>query len=237
MPILLWQGIQTRRRVPRVPEAAGPQEGKLAGMGQPLHLLLIGESTIAGVGARTHQVGLAGQTAVYLRQQLGRPIHWQAMGQSGILAREVRTQLLPKIKKQPNVIVIGLGVNDVTHFSSHRQWRDQLRGIIRDLTLTWGHLPILMSGLPPMHNFPALPQPLRWYLGQRAGIHDSIARQICADFPNVIYLPIPDLTSPHFFCRDGFHPSELGYAKWGEILAATVCQPAVLNRFATLSKS
>jgi hypothetical protein len=26
----------------------------------------------------------------------------------------------------------------------------------------------VLSGLPPMHRFPALPQPLRWYVGSRA---------------------------------------------------------------------
>jgi hypothetical protein len=35
-----------------------------------------------------------------------------------------------------------------------------------------------LSGLPPMHRFPALPQPLRWYIGSRARDFD---RALAAD--------------------------------------------------------
>jgi len=62
-PLLVWQGKQTRRTTPRLPEAGGEPHGQY-GDGEPaLRLLVIGESTAAGVGVAHHQDGLASQLA------------------------------------------------------------------------------------------------------------------------------------------------------------------------------
>lgn len=228
-PLLLAQGVWTRRTVPRIGEAAGPNFGTVQGNGRSLNLVMVGESTVAGVCAKTYETSLAAWTAVSLHQQTGQTIHWQAIGQNGIRARATRLELLPKIGQQPDLLFVGLGVNDVTHFSSRSQWQQELRGLFQDMTLRWGSVPIIMSGLPPMHQFPALPQPLRWYLGERAAIYDQLAQHICADFINVTYLPLPKLDMAAYFCEDQFHPSELGYEKWGEILATAVVQRGLVD--------
>lgn len=216
LPVLLPQGIHTRHKVPRLGEAKGSNRGIVGGSGNLFKLVMIGESTVAGVGARTHEHGLAAQTAHALHTHLNRPAQWHAIGKNGIRAAQVRTHLLPQLEYKPDLIFIGLGVNDVTHFSTRHRWQTELSGLFQDIHLALGDIPIIMSGLPPMHRFPALPQPLRWYLGERARIMGSITQTVCRSFYHVTYLPIPDLPDPAYFCTDQFHPSELGYAKWGE---------------------
>ena len=50
-PLIAYQGRRVRRTTPRLPEASGPASGQY-GQGQPVtSLLVIGESTAAGVGA------------------------------------------------------------------------------------------------------------------------------------------------------------------------------------------
>ncbi|WP_236040775.1 hypothetical protein [Marinobacter nauticus] len=49
-PVLLYQGKRTRRVTPRLPEATGDYAGQY-GEGEPVfRLLVLGESTAAGVG-------------------------------------------------------------------------------------------------------------------------------------------------------------------------------------------
>ena len=49
-PLLLWQGRAVRARALKLPEAAGPREGR-EGQGAPaLRLLVVGDSSAAGVG-------------------------------------------------------------------------------------------------------------------------------------------------------------------------------------------
>ena len=58
-PVLIAQGRRLRRDTPRLPDAAHPWQGTLDGP-EPLQLLVLGDSTAAGVGAAT--VAAAGVT-------------------------------------------------------------------------------------------------------------------------------------------------------------------------------
>jgi len=62
-PLLIAQAIGTRRRALVLPEAAGARDGRAGdGDGAPLHLLIAGDSSAAGVGvgsALTTLVGFA----------------------------------------------------------------------------------------------------------------------------------------------------------------------------------
>ena len=62
-PFLYLQGQYTRRRVGLLPDAAGETSGVSGEGDDTVKLLVIGESTIAGLGARTHEFALTGQFA------------------------------------------------------------------------------------------------------------------------------------------------------------------------------
>ena len=50
-PVLLAQGLRMRRVALRLPEAAGPREGRVGEpRGRPLRLLFLGDSSAGGVG-------------------------------------------------------------------------------------------------------------------------------------------------------------------------------------------
>lgn len=223
LPVLLPQGVYTRRVVPRLEEATGRNRGTIAGVGDPFKLVMLGESTVAGVGAGTYGQSLAAQTATSFNQHTGRTVQWHAIGQNGIRAAQVRTHLLPRLDYCPDLICIALGVNDVTHFTTRRRWQRDLRGLFQDIHLRLGSIPVMMCGLPPLYRLHVLPQPLRWYLGARAMIFDRLTRLICGNFYHVSYLALPDLIKPAYFSSDQFHPSALGYAAWGKYVAGCLC--------------
>ena len=228
LPVLVLQGLWLRRTVPRLGEAGGPLKGEIPGAAPPLRLLLLGESTVAGVGASNHDEGLVGRMAASLAGHTGRAIHWHAMGRNGLTARQLRTRLLvPAAGLEADVAVIALGVNDCVRLNSPRRWTRELDQLIRELHNRCGNIPVFLAALPPMGDFPALPQPVRWVLGTRARLLDRASRKLANSMENLFHVPLPAQLEGHiseYFAADGFHPSPAGYRVWGEGLAERISE-------------
>ncbi|MGR3528415.1 MAG: SGNH/GDSL hydrolase family protein, partial [Sulfitobacter sp.] len=60
LPILLAQGFRVRARALRLSEADGPRFGQV-GDGPPLSILILGDSSAAGVGVGQQSQALSGQ--------------------------------------------------------------------------------------------------------------------------------------------------------------------------------
>src|SRR5882762_4842567 len=143
LPVVLAQGIWVRRRTPRLPNAEGQAWGSIAGTGPGINLVLLGESTVAGVGASTHQGALACKTATPLSRLIDRTVCWRAIGRSGITARETLTELAPRLEgTRADVVVIVLGVNDVLRFTSSRRWARDISLLISAVRDSCGNIPV-----------------------------------------------------------------------------------------------
>lgn len=220
-PILLAQGVWLRKHTPRLPDAAGPLEGTVAGPGEPLRLIALGESTVAGIGAATHATALAGQVAVALGQHANRSVNWLVVARSGINARKCLTELVPKLAgRRADVVVIALGVNDSIEFHTAQRWAADVERLIDAVRAEVGDVPVLLSGVPPLDYFPALPQPLSTVLGARSASLGEASVRLASRLKRVLHVPfqIERKRSVDLFCADGFHPSELGYKLWAEQL-------------------
>ncbi|HEU4561714.1 MAG TPA: SGNH/GDSL hydrolase family protein, partial [Longimicrobium sp.] len=168
LPLLIVQGKGVRRRTPRLPDAAGPTEGVVPGAEPALRLLVIGESTVAGIGAAAHQTALTGCVAAALARRTGRAVRWRAAGRSGANARQA-AELVATLADEPaDAVVISLGVNDTLRFRPPVLWARDVARLIAAVRARMGPAPVVLAPVPPMHVFPALPQPLRAVLGARA---------------------------------------------------------------------
>ena len=234
-PLLIWQGRQVRREAPRLPEAAGPRLG-LVGLDRHssamprLRLLIVGDSSGAGVGAATQDEALAGRLSQALSRRLKAPIAWQLVAGTGWTTPDTvaALQALSDQGRLPpaDVIVTALGVNDAVHQTSPRRWQaqlDQLEHCARELT---GVHQIVATAVPPMHLFPLLPQPLRWVLGRSAKALDAALMQWTADSGTRAYFELPYDPAHdevrHLMASDGFHPGPTLYQRWGEALALQI---------------
>ena len=216
LPILWLQGRHVRKHTPRLPEAAGPTVGTISAAGTPLRLLVIGESTVAGVGAPDHARALTGQIAAALATRTGRTVHWHAVGKIGATARVARTRLVPEVPEAPvDIIVLALGVNDVLGFHGPGRWTRDLTQLIADLRRRVGPAPVVLSAVPPMGHFPAFPQPLRGVLGLRAAALDRAAQRCVPTLVRVAHSPPRLDGAGGMFGTDRFHPSIQGYRQWG----------------------
>ena len=222
LPVLLVQAYWTRKRTPRLPDAGGPLEGTVAGGGKPIELIAIGESTVAGIGASTHETALTGQVARALSEHSKRTVNWLVMARSGINARQSLVELVPKLAgRRADVVLIALGVNDSIEFHSARRWASDIARLIDGIRAEVGDAPVLLAGVPPLDYFPALPQPLSFVLGARSSSLGETSVGIAQKMKGVVHVPfqIDKGGSHRLFCADGFHPSELGYSLWAEQLA------------------
>ncbi len=219
--MLLLQAKLVRKRMPDLPDAAGPTTGLTQGPASPLRLLILGESSVSGVGAPSHKEAFVGQIASGLARRIGRAVRWHAVGETGITAREAHQRLLPRLAgKKADLVAVSLGVNDVAQFTSLSRWRRDLGALLDGIESRLQGARIVLFGMPPMGRFPALPQPLRAVLGLRARALDAAAARLAHRRPGARHLPLNfagDIA--HLFSADGVHLGPDGHAAWGAYFA------------------
>ena len=221
-PLLLVQGLRVRRTVPELPEPAGARCGVL-GSGPRLRLLIVGDSAAAGVGARTQDDALSGQLAVALAPTFR--VQWTLLAFTGATTPDMLARLRQTPVETFDVVITSLGVNDVTGRRSLADWRRGQGELVELLARRFGARHVLLSGLPPMHRFPALPQPLRWYVGSRARDFNRILADLAGKRPGCEFLALGhEMMDVSAMASDGFHPGPPIYALWAREAARRITQ-------------
>ncbi len=218
VPFLYWQGRQTRKKVGRLPDAAGASFGKFGEGAETLNLLAIGESTVAGVGAAHHAEALAGQLAKYLSLETGKSVRWHVVGESGITARETLERLVPLVPDaEMDLVVIGLGGNDTFKVNSPKRYARDMSNLIESLRGKYPKAKILLTNTPMVIDFTALPEPLKTILWCVSRLHHAAIRRAVLQMENVFYFDEAGRVGADFF-SDGIHPSPYGYSLWSEAM-------------------
>ena len=213
-PVLWMQGMWVQRKVPRLPEPVGSRSGT-SGLGPALRLLLVGDSSAAGVGVGHQDQALSGQLVAELASRFC--ISWRVEATTGATTASLLEQLRTLDFSCFDVAVTALGVNDVVRGVSVNQWLQEY-GALRACMLGGGVSRVIVSGLPPVSQFPALPQPLRWVLGRRAQYFDrALCESVEAD-PRATYVPLDFQGNMDEIAVDGFHPGAPIYRKWAHRL-------------------
>ena len=228
-PLLLWQGKRLRKLAVRLPEAAGDRLGSIAASNaaqQPvLRVLICGDSAAAGAGIASQQQALAG----YLTRALAvaNSVEWQLVAQSGLCCNGLVKLLQGLPEQRFDQIYVSIGVNNVTDLTGNRQYREQCRELLTLLSTRFQSPKIIISAIPPMQQFTALPWPLNQWLGLKARLLNKVLTQELAHWPNAVMVDAKLPLSPELLAADGFHPSAKGAALWAQLLletAATDCE-------------
>lgn len=207
-----------------LPEPPGVRHGRTgqgrSGHGVRLRLLITGDSAAAGVGASSQLEALSGRLSGLLAERFD--VHWQLNAQTGLSASELLERLELTAPAAVDVAVVSIGVNDVTGRTSLTRWRSDIRQLADCLRSRHGARTVLFSSLPPMHRFPALPQPLRWYLGARARDFDCALARVLEPLDGRELLRLEWPYEPRYMATDGFHPSAAAYLEWARMLAGRI---------------
>ena len=215
-PVLLLQGRRLRRTIPRLPDAALPWSGELSGPA-PLRLLVLGDSTAAGVGAATQDEALPGFLAREFLSRFKRGTTWRAIGRNGATARDVITDHLADATSEPfDVVFLTIGANDALGLRGRMAFSRDIRHIVQKLRDANPDALVLVSLMPRFDRFESLQNPVRWNLALHAASLDAGARASVAGLPGVFAIPKPPPYTPTFWASDGFHPGPDGYREWVE---------------------
>jgi lysophospholipase L1-like esterase len=219
-PVLLVQARRLRRDIPRLADADLPWSGTLDGP-DPLRILVLGDSTAAGVGAQSQLDALPGNLARAFHEHWQRGSTWNAIGQNGATARDVIERYLDVASAEEyDLVFLSIGANDALGIRSRGAFARDMRVILRRLRARSPHALILVSSLPAFFRFESLPNPLRWVLYLHSSSLEAAARRVVAGEPGVVMSPPPPPYTDDFFASDRFHPSASGYRDWVEFALA-----------------
>lgn len=217
-PLLTAQALKVRKTARILPEPPGHRSG-VFGQGPALNLLLTGDSSAAGVGAPTQHQALSGQLA----QALGASytVHWHLIARTGNTTRSTLPLLKSQTPKKVDVALVVLGVNDITSQISLKRLLICREELYRHLREVWGAKRMIVAGIPPLGDFPLLPQPLRWVLGLQARRFDRALAQQAMEL-GIDYMPFDVPMTPEMWAEDGFHPAPNTYQVIGQRVAQQI---------------
>ena len=195
----------------------------------PIVYVALGDSTGAGLGARD---GGGYVARLFKRLAERRPeSKLSNLCVSGATTADlVRDQLQQGVALNPDLVTIGIGINDIGHGLSIDQFSknyDEILGTLKDKT----HATIVVTNLPDISSAPRIPNSMRSEYQRQ--IEEFCKRLVeIANKHGVTVFDVYTVTKqelpshPEYFSPDGFHPSDQGYELWASQMWPTVAQAA-----------
>jgi lysophospholipase L1-like esterase len=190
----------------------------------PIVYVALGDSTGSGVGARN------GGYVARLFRRLEEHRSGSELANlcvSGATTDDVlRGQLRSGVEKSPDLVTLGIGINDIGHAFTLEQFAknyDQILSMLKEQT----QAEIIVSNIPDISSAPRIPASMRAeYQRQIERFNaklEEIARRHEVTIFDVFTITRRELPShPEYFSGDGFHPSDQGYELWAEQMWPTL---------------
>jgi len=128
--------------------------GRCSGGLPPVELAAFGDSAVAGVGVEQAKDSLLVQLAQRVADGLARRVHVVGYRRSGARTADVLAAQIPLARGGPDVSVLLVGTNDVTHVTPLRRLARGSDALL-DALLNLGG-PVVMSGLPEFRALTAV---------------------------------------------------------------------------------
>jgi lysophospholipase L1-like esterase len=194
------------------------------GCGARLRLLILGDSSAAGVGVADQSQALAGFLPPALSRKARARVQWELVARSGLTSAQCRALLESQTDLRADVAVVVLGVNDVVDQVPSQRAVAAREAIANRLRNAHGVAHVVFAPLPPVHHFPGLPQPLRWVAGADARRHDAAVGAWARTRDDVSHVPIELPLNRALMAPDGFHPGVQVYRICGTAIAEHIAQ-------------
>ena len=190
----------------------------------PIVYVALGDSTGAGVGARE-----GGYVARLFNRVLERRpgSKLSNLCVSGATTEDLlRGQLDRGVALNPDLVTVGIGINDIGHGFTLEQFAKNYEAIISTLKQKT-HAQIVVTNIPDISSAPRIPGALRSeyqrqieQFSERLG---EIANRYGVTVFDINTITKAELPShPEYFSADGFHPSDKGYELWASTMWPTV---------------
>ena len=227
--ILRAEAVMARRIVGRPFEGAPSDSGTYGtGSGATLRFVVLGDSTGVGMGADHPHQTIGATIATGIAAFSGRPVELTNLAVIGAESPDLDEQVERGLAAvpEPDVAVIMVGANDVTHRIDRSVAVRHLEMAVRCLRDAGAE--VVVGTCPDLGAIEPLPQPLR-LLARRWSRDLAAAQTVAVVEAGGRAVSIGDLMSeafsaePHvMFSKDRFHPSPAGYARVAAALLPTV---------------
>jgi lysophospholipase L1-like esterase len=195
------------------------------GPGEPLRLLVVGDSAARGFGLQDPVDALPQQLARRLAAATGRRVEAMTTATDGHRTREVVAEQLPLVRAaRPDAVVVLVGVNDAVAGTRRADLAACTAQMLSGLaTASQGAVTVLLT-CPDLSRAPGAPPPLRRVLGWRCRRVAAIQQDVASNL-GVTTVSLPDVAR-HHYGLDGFHPGVSAHAVMAERAADALLEAA-----------
>ncbi len=228
MGLLYGQAAMARKIIPLAQEPPPRCDGRYgtANDGTDIELAILGDSSAAGFGVERARDTTGALIAAGVAERLHRPVYLRSHAVVGATSAGLGPQVQRAIRHPPQVAVILIGVNDVTH-------RVRIPVAVAHLTKAVVALrevgaDVVVCTCPDLGTIRPIQPPLRW-LARKWSRDLAAAQTVAAVSAGARTVSLGDLLGPQFasapermFGADHFHPSAIGYAAAAGAILPTV---------------
>ena len=205
-----WSGAAAARMLP-------------ADRNAPVVYAALGDSTVEGIGASSASANYVSRLHARLRQRYpdARVVN---LGVGGATSHDVLEEQLDRaVALKPHLVTLSIGPNDITGKVPVEAYADNLDAILGRLAKETRAV-VVINLLPDLAITPRF----------RGGDAAETVGRLSAEFNGVVTRTAPrhgavvvDLYGPsrrevprhpELVAGDGYHPSDLGYARWAELM-------------------
>jgi acyl-CoA thioesterase I len=190
----------------------------------PIFYVALGDSTGAGVGARE-----GGYVARLFKRLLERRPQSRLTNLcvSGATTADVlRDQLQRGVAMNPDLVTLGIGINDIGHGVTLEQFSrnyEQILSTLKEKT----RARIVVTNIPDISSAPRIPNFLRREYQRQIERYgqelEEIAKRHGVTVFDIYTITHEELAEhPEYFSSDGFHASDAGYELWAEQMWPTL---------------
>lgn len=185
-----------------------------------IRYVALGDSLTAGVGSSDYKKTWPYLMALNLAKNSALVLINEAS--SGATAKDVLLNQVPEtILENPDYVSLLIGVNDIHNLRSKKDFEDDYRKIVDEITKKTAAQVILIN-IPYLGENMLIWPPYNLLLDLRTRQFNTVIKQI-ANEKNLLYIDIYTLVlfkDHDLYSSDQFHPSEKGYLLLGDIINA-----------------
>jgi acyl-CoA thioesterase I len=183
----------------------------------------LGDSTVEGVGATSAAANYVSRIGERLRA-LYPNVRVVNLGKGGATsANVVHDQLAKAVKLKPQLVTLSIGPNDITGGRDVAQYERHLDTVFRTLAQQTQAVVVanLLPDLAITPRFRAAPE--RAAVAEQTDRYNRAlarkAEQYGVDIVDLFVASREEVpVHPELVGRDGYHPSDAGYARWAELM-------------------